>query len=167
MHRLLVLSFLAGFAGAALAQDPPPPCSDPGHRQFDFWVGEWQVENAEGTVLGHNRIEKLLGDCALKENWRGAKGTIGYSFNIYDAAREQWHQTWVDGQGRLLLLDGGLKDGAMVLEGENPGPGGAMVKHRITWSPQEDGSVKQHWTISPDGKEWKDAFIGFYRRSGD
>ena len=44
----------------------PPPCSGPEHRQFDFWVGEWDVTQPDGTPAGTNRIEIIL----VKQHWR-------------------------------------------------------------------------------------------------
>ncbi len=32
----------------------------------------------------------------------------------------------------------------------------------ITWTPNADGSVRQHWETSEDGKTWKTAFDGLY-----
>jgi hypothetical protein len=64
----------------------------------------------------------------------------------------------------LLLLDGGLRDGRMVLEGETPGAGGAVTRHRITWTPNPDGSVRQYWESAGADGEWKVAFDGRYTR---
>ena len=30
-------------AGVAAVGGPPAPCADAEHRQFDFWVGQWDV----------------------------------------------------------------------------------------------------------------------------
>jgi hypothetical protein len=144
----------------ALAQDARPertPCSAPEHRQFDFWIGDWEVRRPDGEVAGRNVIEPILGGCALRESWTGAKGMRGTSLNTYSALDGKWHQTWVDEEGTLLLLSGALRDGKMVLEGETP------VRHRITWSPLEDGRVRQLWETSPDsGATWNVVFDGTY-----
>ena len=35
-----------------------------------------------------------------------------------------------------------------------------------TWTPNPDGTVRQHWEISSDaGKSWTTAFDGLYRRA--
>ena len=89
----------------------------------------------------------------------------GTSLNLYSAADRRWHQTWVDTNGWLLAMTGGLVDGTMVLAGEAPGPGGRMVTNRITWRALDDGRVRQHWETSADsGRTWQDAFVGLYRR---
>ncbi|MEM7585013.1 MAG: hypothetical protein AAF560_16585 [Acidobacteriota bacterium] len=142
---------------------PPKPCTSEQHRQFDFWVGEWEVTQPDGTVAGTNRIEKILDGCVIKENWTSA-GMRGESYNIFTPGGG-WHQTWVDTTGRLLTLDGELKDGKMVLAGETPGQDGKPLKHEIAWTPMADGRVKQHWRVSRDsGETWTDAFIGLYAR---
>lgn len=149
--------------GCATTQQPPtptpPPCSAPEHRQFDFWIGEWEVTLPGGNTAGHNRIESIERGCVLAEYWTGAKGGTGRSYNVYDAAGQRWHQTWVDASGTLLLLDGGLRDGKMVLEGKS-----GDTHNRITWTPLPDGSVTQVWESSKDGKSWTTVFDGLYRK---
>jgi hypothetical protein len=154
--RLLALFFLLGAATSSAAQ--PKPCTGPEYRQFDFWIGDWRVTTPDGKHAGDNRIDAILDGCALSESWRGAGGGQGFSYNAYDRARKVWHQTWVDKQGNLLLLEGALKDGAMVLSGVQ-----AKVLQRITWTPNKDGSVRQVWETSADqGKTWQTVFDGLY-----
>src|SRR5215471_8644 len=94
-----------------------PACTGPEFHQFDFWIGDWTVTGPKGRVVGTNTIDRPLSSCVLQEHWIGARGSHGTSFNIYDAARKQWHQTWVDDQGTLLLLDGSFASGTMTLTG--------------------------------------------------
>jgi hypothetical protein len=108
----------------------------------------------------------MLKDCVIHEEWMGAGGGKGESFNIWSRADRMWHQSWVSDAGVLLLLTGELKDGAMVLEGDSK-QGGETVKNRITWSRVDDDPdrVRQHWTISKDGgATWTTAFDGIYKR---
>ena len=139
------------------------------YRAFDFWIGSWDVETLDGKPAGKNRIEVLHGGAALQENWRGAGGSEGTSLNAYHAPSESWHQTWVDGSGLVLRLDGGLDDrGRMVLEGERTGPDGALVIDQITWTPREDGSVRQTWRTRPkdaEAQEWQTLADLIYRPS--
>lgn len=156
----------------AFAQDPAPeaassPCSAPQHRQFDFWIGRWNV-TADGREAGTNHIHPVHGGCALQENWQGAGpgGISGSSLNLYDSARQGWHQTWVDASGTLLLLDGGLVDGTMVLSGERPASdGNGTATDRISWTPNEDGSVRQLWEATTDGQNWTVLFDGLYQKA--
>ena len=173
--RILMTLFLllpAALAAQEVEEDTLPEpvasqCTAPEYRQFDFWLGEWAV-TANGAPAGSNVISPIQGGCALQENWRGAgAGDItGTSFNIYDREGGKWHQTWVDASGTLLQLDGGLVDGAMVLEGRRPAPGGnGDVLHRIAWTPNPDGTVRQLWEASQDGgKNWNVIFDGLYTR---
>lgn len=146
---------------------PPEPCSAPEYRQFDFWLGEWEVTGADGEVAGTNRIEAVLGGCVLQENWSGQ--SEGKSFNVYSRADGRWHQTWVSDRGFHLRLTGGLDDsGRMVMRGRTPEPDGdGTLLHEISWEPLPDGTVRQHWRASEDGGEtWRDLFVGTYRKAG-
>ena len=86
-------------------------------RDFDFWLGEWDVFGPQERQAGRNSITSLYGGGAIAEHWHGAGDVEGHSLNAYDPATDRWHQTWVDSTGGLLLLDGHLVDGSMVLEG--------------------------------------------------
>jgi hypothetical protein len=157
-------------SAAAAAQSPPPkPCATRQDRQFDFWLGKWNVtDNATGKPDGTNDVTSELKGCVLQEHWIGAgpNGPRGTSFNHYDPARKLWHQTWVDDGGGILYLDGGLKNGSMVLSGARIGRAGKRVIDRITFTPRPDGSVRQWWQVSRDGgKTWTTSFDGIYRKA--
>ena len=168
-HLALLLLAVASAAWAEDATMKKPatkPCDAPECRQFDFWIGDWEVDTPAGQRAGTNHIESILDGCVLFENWSGARGGSGKSFNLYSSADHRWHQTWVDNQGTLLELTGEFRDGVMSMEGDTRGPKGT-VRNRITWQKLEDGRLRQHWTTSSDGgATWTDAFVGLYRRKG-
>jgi hypothetical protein len=157
---LLAAVAVAGTAHAA------PGCDTPEHRAFDFWLGDWEVY-ANDQRAGTNRIEKTLDGCALTEHWLGASGEEGRSVNAWDAANRQWRQLWVATRGNVLLLAGGVVDGAMVMEGVQPNAKtGKPQRQRIAWTRGDDGSVRQLWeTSDDDGANWQVSFDGRYRRA--
>lgn len=148
-------------AGAAVAA---APCEAVPHRSFDFWLGEWEVRTPADTLVGVNRIVSEYGGCVLHERYDTGSGYHGESLNVYDAGRKVWHQTWVDNSGLLLLLEGGIRDGKMVLEGQTTGVDGKPMRHRISWTPNADGSVRQLWESSGADGRFTVAFDGIYRR---
>jgi hypothetical protein len=137
-------------------------------REFDFWIGDWEVRTPEGGLAGHNRITSIVGGRGLREEWQGVSGLTGTSLNTWTAERGGWHQTWIDSAGTLLLLDGAFRDGAMVMEGEGKDDDGRPIRHRITWTKVDGDSdrLRQHWETSADGgKAWETAFDGHYIRT--
>ena len=153
-----------GMSEPSPAQSSPPPCAATEHRAFDFWIGEWNVHGANGKLAGTNSIKREIGGCVLHERYDTGRGYSGESFNIYDAPRRVWHQTWVDSGGLLLMLEGGIRDGKMVLEGQTTGLDQKVTRHRISWTPNPDGSVRQLWESTGTGGEWTVAFDGKYTR---
>jgi hypothetical protein len=137
-------------------------CDSSEHRQFDFWLGTWQVRTPDGKLAGTNRIEREYDGCVIHEHYTTERGYTGESLNAYDAARKVWHQTWVDNGGTLLLLEGGLHAGSMVLEGQSLDDKGRTIKQRITWTPNADGSVRQHWESTDENGRWTTVFDGKY-----
>ncbi len=153
-------------ATSAFADTPPPevPCSGPEYRQFDFWVGDWEVFTPDGRKAGTNTITVEYGGCVLHERYRTPGSYRGESLNSYDPVRGLWHQTWVDNAGTLLLLEGSWDGKVMQLTGENPTADGGVLRQRIRWTPLADGSVRQLWQQSTDGEAWQTVFDGKYRR---
>ncbi|MEP7117353.1 MAG: hypothetical protein ABI880_07220 [Acidobacteriota bacterium] len=101
-----------------------PTCAAPEHRQFDFWVGEWDVRPTGGaasapTPLG-NVVRLEDSGCVVTEHWTTPRMT-GRSLNIYDRTRGQWHQTWVDSTGGLHEYWGAADaSGNLVFRGSTP-----------------------------------------------
>ena len=139
------------------------PCMvTPEHRQFDFWVGEWDVLNPQGQKAGTSSIQRVSGGCLILENWTSAGGSDGKSFNYYNPVDKKWHQLWIGTLGGVLDLAGEYKDNALRYTGESVGPNGARVLNRLTFFNLGD-KVRQFWeTSADDGKTWSVAFDGMY-----
>lgn len=144
------------------------PCtSRPEARQFDFWIGEWDVtDRANGTPVGSSSVQLILGSCVIFENWTSKGGNDGKSFNVYDTLSRQWQQTWVDDQGTLSIYKGRFADGKMVITTDNQQLAkGSQQMLRMTFTPEKDGSVRQFGEASTDGgSTWKTSYDLVYRR---
>lgn len=152
---------------AATAQQAPFDCSESAtHRQFDFWLGDWEVRDSEDTLQGHNRISAVQKGCAMEEQWRSIRGGTGQSINYYDPRTGQWHQLWTDAGASIIDISGKLVDGSMVLEGEiyylsrN-----VKMPFRGTWTPLDDGRVRQFFQEQDRQGKWQTWFEGFYQKT--
>ncbi len=79
-------------------------CPEAESRQFDFWLGEWEVENRNSppgtdewfeTGRATDRVYAVVGGCAIVEHWRGSafRPTVeieGFSIRAYDPDRKVW-----------------------------------------------------------------------------
>jgi hypothetical protein len=166
---ILTAATLSAAAGQTpqAAPQPPPDCSAPEHHQFDFWIGEWTVTGPQEQAAGRNHIERAMKGCALIERWTSARGGQGTSINFYDRIAKAWFQSWIDDTGGALRMKGGLVDGRMVMQTDTlTRANGQTVIHRVTWSPEDGGKVRQLWeTTTDDGKTWSATFDGIYSRT--
>jgi len=156
------------FEKAVLATDMNArPCAfDDTMKQFDFWIGSWDVFNPEGGKAGTNMIEKAQRDCLLIEHWIGANGGTGTSYNFYDSAAKKWKQTWVDSGGNNARFEGTFTDGAMRMSGQWVNYEGTTSRMTMDYTPLEDGRVRQFIRQSlDDGKTWSVWFDGYYTLS--
>lgn len=165
MKRILFLSALLFLIQEIRAQESCACCTEQ-HQQFDFWVGDWNVYDTLGNLIGENTIEKLVVECVLSEHWRGGAGGVGRSYNYYNLADSTWNQVWIDGTGSNLVLKGKLIKGNMVLQSDLlPGQKIDWYRNRITWTPNHDGSVTQLWEIlNKEDVVISQAFKGIYKK---
>src|SRR5215470_6657481 len=119
MRKGLLLILIATTYLQAGAQKTP--CTtDAIYRQFDFWIGEWDVYAKSGKKAGDSKIELILDSCIILENWKNASSNnglyyAGKSFNTYNAATKQWQQTWVDNMGGTTeFLEGHYDKNKMI-----------------------------------------------------
>ena len=141
--------------GSAAVAAEPVPCTAPEYRQFDFWAGDWDVFEIDSpTKVARARVDRILDGCALHEDYQGTSGAKGESFSIYDASRKVWHQSWVSNRGQLVVIEGNIQTGAMVLSGADHRANGEERQVRGTWKPV-DGGVRETAVTSTDGgKTW-------------
>jgi tetratricopeptide (TPR) repeat protein len=151
------------------------PCrNDPRYRQFDFWLGNWDVRQtgaAQTVSPSENVITSEHDGCVLVEHWKGTDGMTGSSFNIFDASRGEWYQTWVDSQGGLHEYHGRPDaDGNMIFEGTTPGGPGqpARLPTRLSFFRLGPDEVRQFSQSSTDGgKSWSVNYdLTYLRRRG-
>ena len=117
----------------------PSPCTLPGQRQFDFWVGSWEAswpaEKAGEVDHGTNEIRRVLQDCVIQENFDGGSSMHlrGISISVFDTHAGKWKQTWVDNEGGYLDFVGEFADGQMVLSRQATRPDGTKILQRMVW----------------------------------
>jgi len=125
------------------------------HKQFDFWIGEWNVQNAHGQQVGTSSIQRIENGCVILENWTGAQGGTGKSLNFYDSSLRKWRQTWADSSGGVSEFAGVYKDNAMRFEGESHEASGAKTLSRLTFFNLGPDRVRQFSEASNDnGRTW-------------
>lgn len=173
MNRILarpaivcVILLLAIHVPAGTAEQGPrqSPCSAPEYHQFDFWVGDWDAFDAynPSKPVARLRVDRILDGCVLREDYQGADGHQGQSLSIYDASRQVWHQTWVTNRGELLTIEGGFRNGAIILSGVDH-PAGVTRQVRGTWKPAPGGFTETGVISTDDGKTWKPWFDLIFR----
>ena len=173
LRKLIFVSVLALFAatgGETTGRMPSRQAASPGFcsasdfRQFDFWVGDWDAfDVGKSVVVAHARVDPILDGCVLREDYQAANGLKGQSFTLYDPSRNTWHQSWVTNRGQLLLIEGRLEAGQIVLSGVDRTADGKERRVRGTWKPM-NGGVRETAVISTDsGASWQPWFDLVFR----
>ncbi len=163
--RTSILIFLLVFTSTAGIAQTTCNCCTESHKQFDFWVGDWDVYDTSGQKIGENKIEKLENNCIVSEKWQGAKGSSGRSYNYFSLVDSTWNQVWIAGSGNQLILKGKADTNQMSLRSELIENEKGSYYNRITWTKNEDGSVTQLWEIlNTSDQPISTAFEGVYKR---
>lgn len=142
-------------------------CCSEDHKNFDFWLGEWVVTNPDGSPAGTNVIKKIQDNCVIMENWTSAQaGYTGTSYNFFNGQTGKWEQIWIDNQGQSLHMRGNREANRMIMktDWQNDRSGNSFY-HRITWTLNDDGTVRQLWETINDNKQVTISFDGLYKRN--
>jgi tetratricopeptide (TPR) repeat protein len=147
----------------AIVQKNQHPCRHTAEfRQFDFWLGEWDVEQG-GQKIARSSIQLILDECVVFENYE-APGYSGKSLNTWDAGEKRWEQHYMDTTGGSRAFVGGMAGERMVMTTEFD-RNGTHVATRMTYSKEGPDRVRQFIETSLDGgKTWSAGFDGMYVR---
>lgn len=145
------------------------PCEDtPENRQFDFWLGDWDVVSSQGgPQQGTSHISKEMGGCVIWENWTSLGGPyFGKSYNTYNPNLHRWEQYWVDNSAGVTFYQGNLKDGVMDYWTDDiPQPNGTRSRFHLQFFNLGPDKVRQFSQASTDGgKTWNVQYDFIYNR---
>jgi len=169
MKHIVIAIIISLFTYGGNAQNNNCKCCTENHSEFDFWIGTWEVTNSDGSKAGENRIEKVQDNCVLQENWTSATpGYTGTSNNFYNFRTKQWEQIWVDNSGFSLHLKGNKVGNQMILRTDDTiNAKGNVFYHQVTWTNNEDGTVRQLWETFTEEAEVAVAFDGLYKKKSN
>lgn len=162
---LSALATAAVFTGFCLMPDDDT-VSVPAKRQFDFWLGEWDLTwpgEQSGLPAGQigrgtNNIKAILDSAVIQENFAdlAPNSLHGMSVSVYNQRLGKWQQTWVDNQSSYLDFVGEFKDGKMILSRQATTKDGRKIIQRMVWHNIAKDQLDWNWEASEDGgKTWK------------
>ncbi len=139
----------------------------PEAKKFDFWVGEWDVFSQQNQKVGDSKIEKILKNAVILENWTGLNGYTGKSFNIYDMDKKKWNQYWVDQNSVPVYFEGNydsLKNAIVYFSYDHAKDESPFVR-RLTFFNLGPDKVRQFsQRTTDDGKTWSTEYDLIYVR---
>jgi hypothetical protein len=165
----LYIFFLLICNALLFSQPAEDPCSSSEADQFDFWLGEWDLEwtDKDGNVqTASNKVEKILGSCVVKENFDASQsiGFIGKSYSVYVPWEKIWKQTWVDNSGGYLDFTGGFENDQMILS-RTAKVGDKVFMQRMIFYDITSDSFMWNWEGSKDeGETWQLQWQLHYKR---
>jgi len=184
MAGLLLLGALAlgSSPDGVDAQSRNAWCPEPEVAQFDFWLGEWDVQNLNRPPGGErwyetgsatNRVYTVVGGCAVVEHWRGyafpGAGLIqGFSLRAWDPESGRWELVllWpTDGVPRFGNPTGTFAGDRADFHNRFATPAGDTVRTRLSFSGITDDSFTWRDGLSRDGgHSWASSWRMHHRR---
>ncbi|NVK53459.1 MAG: hypothetical protein HWD85_11040 [Flavobacteriaceae bacterium] len=145
------------------------PCSTKEYKQFDFWVGNWNVYNTKNKLIGTNKVVKMPNACAIQENWSSTSSpSKGTSYNYYNAKDKTWNQLWIDNSGGSLVLKGSYTNNQMILKSSLQQGKNGKFYNKLTFTKNNDGSVTQVWELRDNNNTLiKELFRGIYKKNNN
>jgi len=155
------------------------------HRQFDFWIGEWDVnlrriQDDQSWVdwkTAIARIHPILDGKAVLELWvdqhEGPPGQviIGYSLRYYHPETGKWH-LWLNWPGPersgSIHLEGQFRHGRGEFFGKRSTSDSTSIISRYTFSDITGNSLRWDDAFSRDGGEsWTHNWVMEFSRRSD
>jgi hypothetical protein len=189
MSRSTILIVSAALAALTVSADEHSarPCASPEARDFDFWVGDWRIEqqilSPDGTWMpfaATSSVAPALGGCALVEHWEGRVQFFweemrepvqmkGLSVRAYDPQTKKWYIHWMDTRtphfGGPYAGNFNAGQGRFFREWESPQ---GLRTGRITFSDITADSVKWELAVSNDeGQSWTPLWVMRMYRTQD
>jgi len=152
------------------------------YRQFDFWVGEWDVnlrtlqdDNSwKESRSGRAKIYRILDGRAILELWdenTPGDGIRGYSLRFFDPGREKWKLflNWPgDNTSGTSTLSGSFRHGRGEFFAPLAAADGAQTISRYTFSDIAPDRLRWDDAFSNDGgRTWRGNWIMEFSRTGD
>jgi hypothetical protein len=154
---------------------PSVACASPEARQFDFWIGEWNINQkilqADGRWLklgATTKVSPALDGCALIEHWEGqvlffwegmkeVQQLRGLSVRSFDPKTGKWSIYWMDTRNpRFGVFEGGFIDGKGEFVRTGTTSDGRPLLSRITFSGISTNAVEWDLAVSSNmGKAWQ------------
>lgn len=170
MKRILLIVLI--FSISKVTAQTSPCLTNPVYRQFDFWIGSWEVFALNGNKAGDSKITLILDSCVIFEEWvstipKQQPGYSGKSYNTYNGVTQQWQQTWVDNTGGTIEYLEGRLNGNKMMFFTKPFAftKDTMALRKLSFVNLGPDRVQQLGEISKDkGGSWQTEFDLEYRR---
>ena len=175
-----VLATLIAAPSPVASQDFPVSSSlPPEARQFDFWIGEWDVNlrirQEDGTwpdaVRSTAHIYPILNGKAILELWSDERqtGIKGYSLRYFDTGRNEW-VLWLNWPGPnrsgSSSLAGTFRHGRGEFFSTSTAQDGTETISRYTFSDVTPTSLRWDDAFSTDGgRTWTNGWIMEFSRT--
>lgn len=176
-----LLTVLVALPGTGLeAQEDGGACGDPSFREFDFWIGEWDVLNRQrrpdGTAWGvtgqaTDRVYPVVDGCGIVEHWRGDAGqgfVVGYSLRAWNPDSGRWDLVLLwppPEQPVFFTLEGGFRHGRGEFFASRTDADGNEVLTRFTFADVSPVSLRWNNGTSRDGgNSWATTWIMEFSR---
>ena len=142
----------------AAPSDSPSTCDGPAFHEFDFWIGAWQVVDADtNRLVAFDRVDKRAAGCIIEEHLHFltdlyrrpgvARRLAGISISRFDG--EHWLQMWADNQwGAIELRTVAVSPGKLVFETVISSRGRNV---RLVYQRLPSGDVRMRQYIAPAG----------------
>ncbi len=150
------------------------------YRQFDFWIGEWDVVNrnrpdAEArwydTGSATARVYPVVAGCGIVEHWRGrayGEFQVGFSLQAFNPQVGQWDMVllWPNsGEPRFGELAGGFRLNRGEFYSRGVSAAGDTTISRFTFSDVTPNSLRWQDGFSTDGgRVWDSGWIQEFTR---
>jgi len=178
-HRVTVTAVSLALLVSANGITAQEACHEEHYREFDFWIGEWDLTNLRlqedgswadvGTAT--DRVFPVAGGCGIVELWDGYLGNShirGFSVRTYDPTAGKWLLVlnWPrQNQAGFGMLEGEFRHGRGEFYTEFTAEDGTEGMTRYSFADIGHDTFRWNDGTSTDGQQtWRTSWIMEFRR---
>ena len=131
-------------------------------EQLAFWLGTWNVTDADGNELGSSVVSRDNQEHVIVEIWTGLDGSTGTGKNLFDPDSSLWIQNF-RGSAKTYNLAGEYDGKSLRMSGDIRSDGKRSQDFQWMLTKLDDGRLKRTMKTSSDGgTSWGTESVEYY-----
>ena len=133
--------------------------------QMSFLIGDWQVTDSSGNILGDSTFTLEKAGGMIREDWIAEDGSTAQGYSYFDSKTDQWKMSWMDSHDTLTETAGQWSANSLVMVGSIVTRHGVSEEVGVTITRLSDDRFTSEMTLHrQEGDAYHSLGVSHYHR---